>query len=54
LLYGRFKEIIKLTLIDGRELKCTPEHQFKVLRNNEVINKEAKERRVFNIFFVCR
>jgi intein/homing endonuclease len=37
------KEIIKLTLIDGRELKCTPDHQFKVLRNNEVINKEAKD-----------
>ena len=37
------KEIIKLTLIDGRELKCTPDHQFKVLRNNVVINKEAKD-----------
>ena len=37
------KEIIKLTLIDGRELKCTPDHKFKVLRNNEVIDKEAKD-----------
>ena len=37
------KEIIKLTLIDGRELKCTPDHQFKVFRNNIVINKQAKD-----------
>jgi len=37
------KEIIKITLIDGRELKCTPDHQFKVLRNNEIVNKEAKD-----------
>ena len=37
------KEIIKLTLIDGRELKCTPDHRFKLLRNNEIIEKEAKD-----------
>ena len=37
------KDIIKLTLIDGRELKCTPDHKIKVLRNNEIIFKEAND-----------
>ena len=37
------KETIKITLIDGRELKCTPDHKFKVFRNNEIIDKEAKD-----------
>lgn len=37
------KETIKLKLIDGRELICTPEHKFKVKYNNEFIWKEAKD-----------
>ena len=37
------KETIKLKLIDGRELICTPEHKFKVRCDNEYIWKEAKD-----------
>ena len=37
------KDIIKLTLDDGRVLECTPEHKFKILSNNEIIWKEAKD-----------
>ena len=38
------KDTIKLTLIDGRELKCTPDHNFKViLTNGEIVWKEAKD-----------
>jgi len=37
------KDTIKLTLIDGRELICTPEHNFRVLDNDKYIWKEAKD-----------
>lgn len=37
------RETIKLKLIDGRELICTPDHKFKVKSNNEYIWKEAKD-----------
>ena len=37
------KDTIKLTLIDGRELICTPEHNFRVLENGKYIWKEAKD-----------
>jgi len=37
------KETIKLTLIDGRELICTPEHKIRVFSNNKNIWKEAKD-----------
>lgn len=37
------KETIKLMLWDGRELICTPEHQFKIKVNDEFITKEAKD-----------
>ena len=37
------KETIKLTLFDGREIICTPDHKFKVKINNEYIYKEAKD-----------
>ena len=37
------KETIKLILWDGRELICTPEHQFKIKVNDEFITKEAKD-----------
>jgi len=41
--YSGNKETIKLTLIDGRELICTPEHQFRVLQNGKNIWKQAKD-----------
>ena len=37
------KETIKLTLIDGRELICTPDHKFRVFQNGTNIWKEAKD-----------
>jgi intein/homing endonuclease len=37
------KETIKLTLIDGRELVCTPDHKIRVISNNKNIWKEAKD-----------
>jgi intein/homing endonuclease len=37
------KDTIKLTLIDGRELICTPDHKIRVFENNEYIWKEAKD-----------
>ena len=37
------RETIKLKLIDGRELICTPEHKFKIKSNNEFIWREAKD-----------
>ena len=37
------KETIKITLMDGRELICTPEHQIKVNNNGEYIYKQAKD-----------
>jgi intein/homing endonuclease len=37
------KETIKITLMDGREMICTPEHKFKVKINDEYIYKEAKD-----------
>ena len=37
------RETIKIKLIDGRELICTPEHKFKVKCDNEYIWKEAKD-----------
>jgi DNA-directed RNA polymerase II subunit RPB2 len=37
------KDTIKLTLYDGRELICTPDHKFKVYQNGEYIYKEAKD-----------
>jgi len=36
------KETVKVTLLDGRELNCTPDHQFKIYQNGEYIYKEAK------------
>ena len=37
------KETVKLTLWDGRELICTPEHKFKVKTESEFVDKEAKD-----------
>jgi len=37
------KPTIKLTLYDGREIICTPDHKFKVKINNEYVYKEAKD-----------
>lgn len=37
------KETIKLTLLDGRELICTPEHKFKVKTGDIFIDKEAND-----------
>jgi DNA-directed RNA polymerase II subunit RPB2 len=37
------KDTVKLTLIDGRELTCTPDHKFKVMCNDEIVWKEAKD-----------
>jgi DNA-directed RNA polymerase II subunit RPB2 len=37
------KPTIKITLYDGREIICTPDHKFKVKINNEYIYKEAKD-----------
>ena len=41
--YSGNKETIKLTLIDGRELICTPEHKFRIFQNGENIWKQAKD-----------
>lgn len=41
--YSGNKETIKLTLIDGRELICTPDHKFRIFQNGENIWKEAKD-----------
>ena len=41
--YSGNKETIKLTLIDGRELICTPDHKFRILQNGINIWKEAKD-----------
>jgi len=41
--YNGNKETIKLTLIDGRELICTPDHKIRVCSNNKNIWKEAKD-----------
>jgi intein/homing endonuclease len=41
--YSGNKETIKLTLIDGRELICTPDHKFRVSENGINIWKEAKD-----------
>lgn len=37
------KETIKLTLIDGRELICTPDHKFRILEDGKNIWKESKD-----------
>ena len=37
------KPTLKITLFDGRELICTPDHKFKVKINNKYIYKEAKD-----------
>jgi len=37
------KNTIRLTLIDGRTLECTPDHQFKVLSNDKYTWKQAKD-----------
>jgi intein/homing endonuclease len=37
------KETVKVTLYDGRELICTPDHRFKVCQNGIYIYKEAKD-----------
>jgi intein/homing endonuclease len=37
------KETIKLTLIDGRIIECTPDHRFKIKDNDKFIWKEAKD-----------
>ena len=37
------KETIKLTLIDGRELICTPDHKFRIFQNGENIWKQAQD-----------
>lgn len=42
-MYSGNKDTIKITLIDGRELICTPDHKFRVFYNNENIWKEAKD-----------
>jgi len=36
------KNTIKLTLIDGRTIECTPDHKFKVLSNNMYVDMEAQ------------
>ncbi len=41
--YSGNKETIKLTLIDGRELICTPDHKFRIYQNGENIWKQAKD-----------
>jgi DNA-directed RNA polymerase II subunit RPB2 len=41
--YSGNKETIKLTLIDGRELICTPDHKFRIFQNGENIWKQAKD-----------
>jgi DNA-directed RNA polymerase II subunit RPB2 len=37
------KETIKLTLMDGKEIECTPEHKFYIQVGEEIIQKEAKD-----------
>ena len=37
------KETLKMTLIDGRILECTPDHKFKIKENNNFVWKEAKD-----------
>ena len=37
------RETIKLTFIDGREIICTPDHQFKVRIGNNYIWKQAQD-----------
>lgn len=37
------KETIKLTLMDGREIECTPDHKFKIQVGDKFIDKEAKD-----------
>lgn len=37
------KPTLKITLYDGRELICTPDHKFKVKVNNTYVYKEAKD-----------
>lgn len=41
--YSGNKETIKLTLTDGRELICTPDHKFRIYQNGENIWKQAKD-----------
>jgi intein/homing endonuclease len=41
--YSGKKETIKLTLIDGRELICTPDHKFRISKDGENIWKQAKD-----------
>ena len=41
--YSGNKETIKLTLIDGRELICTPDHKFRIFQNGENIWKQAQD-----------
>ncbi len=36
------KDTIKLTLVDGRELICTPDHKFPVKSGNIIVIKEAQ------------
>ena len=43
LTYSGNKQTIKLTLIDGREIICTPDHKIRVCLNNQNIWKEAKD-----------
>ena len=40
--YSGIKNTIKLTLIDGRTITCTPDHKFKVNVNGKIIFKEAQ------------
>jgi intein/homing endonuclease len=42
-MYSGNKDTIKITLIDGRELICTPDHRFRVSVNNKNIWKQAKD-----------
>lgn len=37
------RDTIKLVLMDGRELTCTPDHKFKIRIGNEYTYKEAKD-----------
>ena len=37
------KSTLKITLYDGRELICTPDHKFKVKVNDTYVYKEAKD-----------
>jgi intein/homing endonuclease len=37
------KDILKITLADGRVIECTPDHQIKVKQDNNYIYKEAKD-----------